>query len=61
MLRSRIFSNATGYIRIVAGVVGIGMYVPKVGLFISILSVVVMHVWYVMIALKLLSFSKPST
>jgi len=61
MLRSQIFSNATGYIGIVAGVVGIGMYVPKVGVFISMLSVVAMQFWYVMIALKLLSFSKPST
>jgi hypothetical protein len=53
MLRSQIYSKAAGYVGIVAGVVGLGMYVPKVGVFISILSVVGMQVWYVMIALAL--------
>jgi Domain of unknown function (DUF4386) len=61
MLRSQIFSKAAGYVGIVAGVLGIGMYAPKVGVFISILSVVGMQVWYVMIALTLLRFSKGST
>ena len=61
MLRSQIFSKAAGCVGIVAGVVGIGMYVPKVGVFISILSVVGMQVSYVMIALKLLRFSKRLT
>lgn len=54
MLRSQIFSKSAGYAGIVAGVVGLGMYVPKVGVFISILSVVGMQVWYVMIAVTLL-------
>jgi hypothetical protein len=61
MLRSQIFSKVTGYVGITAGVVGIGMYVPKVGVFISILSVVGMQIWYVMIALKLLHLSKRTT
>ncbi len=53
MLQSQIFSKAAGYVGILAGVLGLGMYAPKVGVFISILSVVGMQVWYVMIALKL--------
>jgi len=53
MLRSPVFSRATGYVGITAGLVGFGLYVPKVGIFISLLSVVAMQVWYVMIALKL--------
>lgn len=61
MVRSQIFRKAAGYVGIVAGVVGIGMYVPKIGVFISILSVVGMQVWYLMIALKLLRFRKRST
>jgi hypothetical protein len=48
------------YVGIVASAVGFGLYVPKVGVFISILSVVGMQVWYVMIALKLLRLSKHS-
>jgi|CZLA01.1.fsa_nt_gi hypothetical protein len=54
MLRSRIFNKATAYVGIAASIVGLGVYVPKVGVFISILSVVGMQVWYVMIALTLL-------
>ena len=61
MLRSRIFSKATGYVGIVASVVGLGVYVPKVGVYISIFSVVGMQVWYVMIALTLLRLSRPNT
>lgn len=61
MLRSQIFSKSAGYVGIVAGLLGIGMYVPKVGIFISLLSVVGMQIWYVMIALKLLRLSKRTT
>ncbi len=57
MLRSQIFSKSTGLVGIVSGVLGIGMYVPKIGVFISILSVVGMQIWYVMIALKLFRLS----
>ena len=58
MLRSRIFSGFTAYMGILAGAVGFGVYAPKVGVFISILSVVGMQIWYVMIALTLLRLSK---
>ena len=58
MLRSPIFSKVCGYVGIVAGALGLGMYVPRVGIFISIFSVVGMLVWYVMIALALLRLSK---
>ena len=54
MLRSQVFSKAAGYLGILAGTLGLGMYVPKVGVFISISSVVGMQVWYVLIALTLL-------
>jgi hypothetical protein len=58
MLRSKIFSRFTANMGILAGVVGFGVYVPKVGVFISILSVVSMQIWYVMVALALLRLSK---
>lgn len=61
MLRSQIFSKSTAFVGIVSGLVGFGMYVPKVGVFISILSVVGMQIWYVMIALKLLRLSNSTT
>jgi hypothetical protein len=58
MLRSPIFSKFTAYMGILSGTVAFGIYVPKVGVFISILSVVGMQVWYVMIALTLLRLNK---
>jgi hypothetical protein len=58
MLRSKIFNKFAAYMGILAGAVGFGAYVPKVGVFISILSVVGMQIWYVMIALVLLRLSK---
>lgn len=53
MLGSGIFSKATGYVGIVASLIGFGIYVPKIGVMISLVSVVGMQVWYVMIALSL--------
>ena len=58
MLRSGIFSKFTGYTGLVSGMVGFGVYVPKVGVFISILSVVGIQVWYVLIAMALLHLNK---
>lgn len=53
MLRSGIFSKATGYIGIVANIVAFGLYVPTVGIFISIFSVVFLWIWYLLIARRL--------
>jgi hypothetical protein len=58
MLRSKIFSKAAGYVGIAAGVLGLGMYVPRGGVMISILSVVGMQVWFVMIARALFRLQK---
>lgn len=58
MLRSEIFNKFTANMGILAAVVGFGLYVPRVGVFISILSVVGMQIWYVMIALALIRLSQ---
>jgi hypothetical protein len=61
MLHSQIFGKATAYVGIAASVIGFGVYVPKVGVFISIFSLVGMQVWYVMIALALLRLCNRTT
>jgi len=61
MLRSQVFSRAAGYVGIVAALVGFGLYVPKIGVQLSLLSVVVMQVWYVMIARTLWNLSDRSS
>jgi hypothetical protein len=53
MLRSDTFSRATAYVGIVTNIVVFGLYVPEVGVWISMLSVVGYLVWYLLIARKL--------
>jgi len=60
MLRSKDFGKLAGYTGIAASLVGLLIYVPKVGVFLSLLSVVGMQIWYVMIAVTLWRLSGPS-
>jgi hypothetical protein len=53
MLRSNTFSKATAYVGVVTNVVVFGLYVPEVGTYISLLSVVGYVIWYILIARRL--------
>jgi hypothetical protein len=53
MLRGNIFSKVTAYMGILASVIGLGLYVPTIGIFISIFSVLFYAIWYILIARKL--------
>lgn len=53
MLRSGIFSRVTAYTGIAGNLLGMGLFVPKIGVFLAVLSVVVLWVWYVLIAWRL--------
>jgi len=53
MLRSEIFGKRTAYVGIVTNIVVFGLYVPKVGIYISLLSVVGYLIWYILIARRL--------
>jgi hypothetical protein len=50
MLQSEIFGKATAYVGIVASATGLGLYVPTIGVAISILSVMGLWIWYILIA-----------
>jgi hypothetical protein len=50
MLRSRVFGKAAGYLGILANVIALGLYVPKIGVYISVFSVVFLWIWYILIA-----------
>jgi len=54
MLKSQHFNRATAYAGILAGVIGFGFYMPTIGLYISIISVLFYAVFYILIARKLL-------
>ncbi len=58
MLRSDIYSKATAYLGIAANTLVFGLYVPVIGVYISILSVVVLVAWYIPIAVRLLRLAK---
>jgi hypothetical protein len=54
MLRSDIFGRVAAYALIVGDVIGLGLYVPTIGIFLSVISVPVLWVWYVLIARRLI-------
>jgi hypothetical protein len=54
MLRSDTFSKATAYVGIVTNIVVFGLYVPEVGVYLSLLSVVGYLIWYILISRKLM-------
>jgi len=60
MLRSRHFRKATAYLGILANVVALGIYIPTVGIYISIFSVVILWAWYLFAALDLIRLAKAS-
>ena len=54
MLRSATFSKATAYAGIATNIVVFGLYVPEIGVWISMLSVVGYLIWYILIARRLI-------
>ena len=53
MLCSKIFSRATAYAGIAASVIGLGLYVPKRGIYLSVGSVPFWAIWNILIARRL--------
>ncbi|MHB1132184.1 MAG: hypothetical protein ACYC4L_07305 [Chloroflexota bacterium] len=58
MLRVPAFGRATAWLGITAGVVGLGNYLPAIGLLLSILSVVLIAVWHAFIARTLFRLAR---
>jgi hypothetical protein len=53
MLRSNTFGKVTAYVGIVANVLAVGFFMPAIGVFLSLISVVGLLIWYVLIARRL--------
>jgi hypothetical protein len=53
MLQSNIFGRVTAYTGIVAAILNWGLYVPGIGILLSVLSVVPLAIWNVLIASRL--------
>jgi hypothetical protein len=59
MLRSRVFSNSTAWAGILANTLVFGLYVPKIGVILSILSVFpFLAIWYFLIARRFFQLGK---
>ena len=54
MLRSDIFSRATACALILGDVIGVGLYVPTIGILLSVISVPVPWIWYILIGRMLI-------
>ena len=60
MLRSNVFSNATAYARITSSVLDFGIFVPAIGLYLSLFSVLSLLIWNILVALRLLKLGRES-
>jgi hypothetical protein len=56
MLRGEVFSRANASAGILAAVAGLGFYLPALGICLSILPVLLIPVWYLRIAGRLLIY-----
>jgi hypothetical protein len=50
MLRSRAFGKAPAYMGILGNVIGLGLYLPVVGLMVSAASGIFFWIWYILLA-----------
>ncbi len=58
MLQSKIFDKATAYMGILANVLALGFYVPKIGIYILLFSVIFLFVWYILITRRLFQLGR---
>lgn len=54
ILRASIFSKGTAYLRILSGIFDFGIFIPGIGLYISIFSVLLLMAFHVLVGLRLL-------
>jgi hypothetical protein len=54
MPQNDLFSKATAYLGLAANIIAFGLYIPVVGVYISVFSVLFLWVWDLLVALRLL-------
>lgn len=57
MLQSQVFGRGTAYLGLLANVIALGLYVPTIGLYISIFSVLFLDIFYSLVARRLFQMS----
>jgi Domain of unknown function (DUF4386) len=58
MLKNDVFSKAAAYLGLLANILALGLYIPVVGIYISVFSVVFLWIWDLLVALRLLRLAK---
>jgi hypothetical protein len=58
MLKSSLFSKTTAYARIASSALDFGLFIPIIGLFVSLFSVLCLLVWNILVARRLWQFAK---
>jgi hypothetical protein len=58
MVNNRVFGKATSASGILVSVIGLGLYIPQFGIFLSIISLIPGTAWYVLVARGLFKTSK---
>lgn len=58
MLKSSIFSKATAYVRLASTVFDFGLYLPVIGLYLSIFSALFLFAWNIMVARRLFQLAR---
>lgn len=60
MLKTTIFSKATAYVRMASSICDFGLFVPTIGMFIAIFSMLFLVIWNIMIARRLFQLANAS-
>lgn len=60
MLKGNLFSRPTAYLRIASSLLDFGLFIPTIGLFVSLFSVVCLLIWNILVARKLWMLGKAS-
>jgi hypothetical protein len=60
MLKTTIFSKATAYVRIASSICDFGLFVPTIGMFIAIFSMLFLVIWNITIARRLFQLAHVS-
>jgi hypothetical protein len=58
MLQCKIFSSATAYVGLLANVIGLGYFIPTIGIYVAIFSVILLWIWYILLAKRFFALAK---
>jgi hypothetical protein len=61
MLQTSIFNRATAYVRIASSICDFGLFLPAIGMFIAILSVLFLVIWNILVARRLFQLAGTAT